>query len=354
MTEAELRAAIKRGPTGGYLLWGEEDYLKRYYLAEIRRAVLSDCPAGLAELNRAVVTLEDGDCGALAQAILSLPVMAEKKIVEIVPPSLDGMKEKERRALTETLALLGDAPETVVVFAAPRGFDAGTPKRPTALFRALTAVLVPVECPFQTGLRLRRWIERHFADEGLTITEADAEAMLARCAPDMTGLSGELEKLIAYEKAHGRREVTAEDIFLVTSPGIREDGFALVNAVLEGDRRSALAALDGYRKRREDPIMILSSLEKAMSDLMAVCSMAEAGMEKAEIAHAMKMHEYKAQLYMRYASEFGSARLRAALARVIEADRLSKTLSLGYIPLERFVCTIPIGAKFRKKPEGTV
>ena len=41
MTETELRSLIKSGPRGGFLFWGEEDYLKKHYLAQIRQAVLA-------------------------------------------------------------------------------------------------------------------------------------------------------------------------------------------------------------------------------------------------------------------------------------------------------------------------
>ena len=87
MTETELRADIKRGPTGGYLLWGDEVYLKNYYLTALRDAVLAECPAGLSDFNRIALTLEDGDFSALASAIDTPPVMAPKKIVELTPPS---------------------------------------------------------------------------------------------------------------------------------------------------------------------------------------------------------------------------------------------------------------------------
>ena len=35
----ELRDKIKLEPEGAYLFWGEEEYLKHYYLGELRRIV---------------------------------------------------------------------------------------------------------------------------------------------------------------------------------------------------------------------------------------------------------------------------------------------------------------------------
>ena len=344
MTETELRAEIKRGPAGGYLLWGDEDYLKQFYLTALRNAALSECPEGLADFNRVTLTLEDGDFSALANAVASPPVMAPKKIIELTPPAAHTWKEKERKLLGEILEDLADAADTVLVMVCPRDtLDPGTAKKPSPLFRLLTKYLAAVECPLQTGAKLRRWVARHFEEEGIAVSDADCDFLMDRCAPDMTTLAKEIDKVICYEKAHGRTAVTPADIAAVTSPGVREDAFALANAVLAGDRTAALAALDICKKRKEEPMAILAALERVMSDLVNVAHMADAGTEKAEIAKTLSMHEYKAGLYIRSAAGFGIPRLTAALNRCIEADRLSKTASLGYIPLERFVATIPLG-----------
>lgn len=345
MTEAELRAEIKAGLgtgglCGGYLLYGDEEYLKRFYLREIRRTVLAACPPGLEDFNRIALSPEEGDFSSLSQALMHMPMMAEKLLIEVAPSISGAWKEKDRRTLLESLAGLHDAPDTILVLVAPQGaIDAGTPRRPSAFFRQISEILKPVEFPYQTGVRLRRWVERHFSEEKLTIPEEVCTAMLARCAQDMTTLASEIDKLTAYEKANGSDSVSMEDMLRVTSPGMRDNAFALANAVLAGDRQAALAALDAHRKRREEPILLLGSLLRILSDLLTVASMMQEGIEKPEIARILKMHEYKLSMYMRAAADFGFTRIEAALNRCCEADQLSKSAQMGYIPLERFICT---------------
>ena len=124
---------------------------------------------------------------------------------------------------------------------APRGtLDPGTAKKPAAFFRALSAHLTPVEFPYQTGVRLRRWVERHFARAEIAVSEDAMATLLSRCPQDMTGLSGEMEKLIAYCLANHIPAVTPEIVTRVTSPALREDAFvfltrrALLPSVQEG------------------------------------------------------------------------------------------------------------------------
>lgn len=350
MTETQLRDAIKAGPKGGYLLWGDEDYLKRFYLAELKKATLKDCPDGLWDFNCISLTLEDGNLSALHDALAAPPMMAPMKFVEITSPVIGSLKDKERKVLAEILSALPSMPDTVLVIACPRDtLDPGTPKKPSAIFKMLASYLEPVEMPLQTGVKLRRWAMRHFAEEDLVIDEATCDFLLNRCAPDMMTLAREIDKVICYEKAAGRTAVSAEDVTFVTSAGVREDAFGLANAVLAGDRTAALAALDIYKKRKEDPAMILGMLSRVMSDLLTVATMQVDGAERADIARVLKMHEYKAGLYMKSAAGFGVPRITAALNRCLAADRLLKSASMGYIPLERFVCTIPMGSTGGKK-----
>ena len=352
MTESELRDLIKQDIRGGFLFYGDEDYLKQHYKKEIRRAVLADCPPDLEELNRISLTLEDGDFTKLTTAMGTLPMMAEKILVEVAPPNMGSWREKERKTFLTAIEGISDAPETVLVVIAARDtLDVGTAKKPSAFFRNLCEKLTPVEFPYQTGTRLRRWVIRHFEGEGISIADTVLSVLLSRCPQDMTGLSGEIGKLIAYCHAHACTEVTEEIVLRVTSPSLREDAFALANAVVAGDRTAALAALDVHRKKKDDPILVLSGLSRVMSDLLTVSVMAEGGADKSEIARALRMHEYKVSLYIKSAKEFGTPRLAASLDRCRGADRMMKSSSGGgYMYLERLVCTIPRGG-MTKSPQ---
>ena len=351
MTESEFRDLLKQNISGGFLFWGDEDYLKNHYRKELSKAVLAECPPDLYDFNHIRLTLEDGDFSALTTALSSLPMFSEKKVVEVSPPDMSSWRESDRKSFLDAIEGIGDSPDTVLLLIAPRGtLDPGTPKKPAPFFRALTKILTPVEFPYQTGVRLRRWVERHFAGANLTLTDEAMSTLLARCPQDMTGLSGEIEKLIAYCLAKEINTVTPEIVTHVTAPALREDAFALANAVLAGDRTAALSALDVCRKQKEEPIVVLASLARVMSDLLTVSVMVDGGADKAEIARSLKMHEYKASLYIKSAKGFGTPRLAASLKRCRDADRMMKSsYGGGYLPLERLICTMPQGGKSAPK-----
>ena len=105
MDTQALKARIKSGNLGGwYIFSGEEDYLKKYYLAELERAAVDDGP--FAAFNHSVYDGDDVDLSSIEEDIKSPPMMGEYKLVEWKFANLDGQKESVKRALEELCDLL--------------------------------------------------------------------------------------------------------------------------------------------------------------------------------------------------------------------------------------------------------
>jgi len=334
MTYTEL---LKQSvPAGGYLFYGDEDYLKQHTLARIREVLFPD-PA-FADFNCRSFTGESYTPGALGEAILSPAMMSPKKLVEVALPDGDGMKEKERTALAETLALLEKTGDTVLVLTFPAGMlDPGTVKRPSALFKALTKYLEPIAFPLQPDARLLQWAGRHLADYGVQLSPAVGQQILETCGRSMMRLSGELAKAGAYAAAHGIPVLTPEIVRDVMTPTPEDDAFRLANCILAGDKVGAYGCLSDKIRRREDPILLLAQITRVYMDLTAAAVFREDGRDKRDFAAAMKLHEYKAGLYYKAAESAPPQAFEAALEKCLEADRLLKSSPLGYEVIERLV-----------------
>lgn len=355
MTETELRSDIK-SPRGMYFFYGEEDYMKNHYAAQIRAALVTD--PGFAAFNYARFSDDSYDLEAIREAVLAPPVMAEKKLVDISLSSLDRLlNEKERTALIEmltdafdddaedgmALSMFGESvgvADSVVVLlrVAADGFDAGTPKRPSAFLKNAGKIMKTVQFDFQTDARLVRWIERHFAEYGLVVSQPAAMRILNLCGRSMFRLSGELAKTAAYTAEAGRTEVTMEDVEQTVTRTDEDDAFRLANCVLEGNITAALDALAVKMRRREEPILVLSQITRVFCDLAAAAHALEDGISGAEFAKMMKMHSYKAGLYLNAARTRPAEYFDRAVARCAEADRKIKSTPLGYAVIERLIC----------------
>ncbi len=327
-------------PAGGYLFYGDEDYLKNHTLDKVRQTLFPD--QGMMDFNRYLFTGETYTPADLAEAILAPAMMTDKKLVEVHLPEGDKLKEKERTALLEALEGLKAAADTVLLLLFPaEALDPGTPKRPAAFFKSLTKLLTPIEFPLQTDARLLKWMSRHLADYGVFLPPSVGQQILTSCGRSMMRLSGELAKAGAYAAAHGMTELTLDAAMQVITTTPEDDAFRLANCLLEGNKTAAYETLALRIRRKEEPILLLAQITRVYMDLAAAAAFREDGRDKKDFAQAMKMHEYKAGLYYKAAAGYDAAYFTNALDRCLETDYAMKTSGGdGYQLLERLVGTL--------------
>ena len=338
MTEKELKDSVK-SPTGGYFFFGEEDYLKEYYISLIRRAVITD--ESLAVFNE--ITFDDSNfsVSALSDALSSPPLMSEKKLVKVSLSAYSVIPERDRKAFFAVLDSVSDFPETVlVIIVSPGGFDAGTEKRPSALMKALSAHIKCTDFPLQTEAKLTKWLARRFAKYELASDEASLRLMISMCGRSMHRLAGETDKTAAYALAEGNEAIDCDTVKAAVTRTPEEDAFRLANSLLAGDRAAALDSLSGSKRRGENPVRLLASVTAVFCDMAAIAHMVHAGADRRSIASALKIHEYRVGLYMKAISGIKPEVLDDALSMCAEADVKMKSTPLGYIPLERLICSV--------------
>lgn len=342
MTQAELRAAMKSGAYADvFLFCGEEDYLKRHYLTELRRALQSD--ETLAVFNHIQMEGETLDPDALWDAISAPPFMADYKLIEwrlLVP---DKMKEEELAALEDIAARVRESGDTCLVFTvAEDAFDVGRlPKKPSALYTRLDKALSLVYFAQSSDGDLVTWIARHLKKDGLLISPSAARAILLRCGHSMTVLSGEVDKLACLALSRGRGEITEADVAEVVSPCEEFDAFALSNALLEGKTEIAYRCLRDLRLRRVEPLSVLGSLVRFYSELTLICRLRDEGMASTEIARTLKMHEYPLSLRLRALEGRSAKESASALDMLRRLDAASKDSAADvYGGIERMIAVL--------------
>lgn len=336
MIYTDFLKAVKAGQWArGYLFYGAEEYLKRYAVAEVKKALFPD-PA-MADWNRRSLDDENYTPADLREALSMPAVMTEYTLVTLSLADFSSLKEKERASLYDVLDTgLSDGAVFLCVLAAD-GFDPGTAKRPSSAFRSLTKSLTPVEFPEQTDARLQKWMEKHLAAYGVTLDPRCGQLLRDRCGRRMDRLSGELAKLGAYTAAHGETAVTAERIETVCTPTDEDDAFRMANCILRGDAAAAYDCLRLKKARREDPIQILSQIQYTIVDLALASAYIREKRTAAEYAADMGQHEYRVGLYFRAAAGIDPAYFDMVLAACLDADIQLKSGVAGYIPLERLI-----------------
>ncbi|MBE6693492.1 MAG: DNA polymerase III subunit delta [Ruminococcaceae bacterium] len=345
LKEADLRRKIKADPTGAYFFFGEEDYMKVAAISTARDAVLhangdsvGDC------FNDIRLGGTDFTADALADAANSPPMMGERKIITVTGLRIDDMKAADFEDLCATLSELS-RPELdynlLIISVDSDAFDYGTlPKRPSAKLTALCEHLTPVYFERNTPARLAAWVDKHYQHGGVTADAQVCAFTVDWCGRDMYKLASEIHKVASYVRAKGREAVTVDDVKLVAIPAVEYDAFAFTNAIMEHRRDLALNILADLKFRREEPIIILSEVNRVLCDLLSVKVMADDGATVGEVAEALRMHEYKAGLYLRQAKDMELSRLKAAVRSCDDADKALKLSAKGYAVIEKLICSL--------------
>lgn len=340
MTVTELKAKLKSGTAfGWYIIAGEEEYLKRYYRKQIANLTVAEGDP-FAPFNHSIFDGgADFELAAFIEAVKSPPMMSEHKLIEWQFADLDKLRDKDVSRLTELAAAKDEYPyATVIISALPDGFDQGTQKKPTKLYKSLSEGFDILNFEKSSDAQLTVWIQKHFSSEGIGASREAAMAILMRVGHSMQALAFEIDKLSCYAKAHSIAEVTPALVGEICSSSIESEAFAISNAIIEKNTEKAFLALQDMKMQRIDANMILSQLAKTYADLMSVSLFSEEGKSTADIAAIMKFHPYKLGLYMTAAKKLGSQKIAESLSSLIKTDSASKSGGIsGYEAVEIFI-----------------
>ena len=340
LKEADFRKALKTNPTGGYLFFGEEDYMKSAAL-RMARASITDAEPTLACFNDIRLDGTDFTPAALLDAMTTPPMGSDRKIITVTGLNFNALRAADLDRLCDALAALPDYPHNLVILSSAADcLDAGSlPKRPSDLLTTLSEYLAPVHFERNTPAKLAGWVQKHFAHGGVQASPALCQFIIGYCGRNMFTLAGEIDKVACYVCAHGRTEATEADVRTAAIPAMEYDAFAFSGAIMERRRADALDILSDLKLRRVEPLYILSEVSRVVCDLLAIRTMADGGQTALEIGSALKMHEYRVGLYLKQARSVDPARLRAAIAAAEAADRsLKRSAADAYGVIERLIC----------------
>ena len=334
--EADFRKEIKASPAPAYLFYGEEDYMKAYALG-LAKDTLSPDPS-LSFFNEINLDSFTYSPESLLDAMMPMPMMAERKLITITGLDFNAMKQSETDALCATLAQLEEYDyNTVLISAASDRFDPGTPKKPSSALKKLGECMTLVNFEKNPPSRLAAWVGKHFEHNGV---KADGEVcayVIERCGRDMFFLASETDKLSFYVLSQERDTVTRNDVASIAVPAAEFDAFALTNAIGARKKEVAIDILREMKMRKTDPLIVFSEITKTVCDMLAVSTLNAEGLTASEISSALKIHEYRVSVMLKSCPRPQVCKNMAK--RCSEADLEMKSGG-GYEVIEKLICTI--------------
>lgn len=312
----KFKEDLSAGTIGpAYIFYGEESYLREYYLEELRKKLI---PPGFETFNYHALEGKDLTVQQLAEAVEAMPMLAERTLTAVTDWDIFKLGEKEK-----LIALLEDLPPYGCVVFVYDTLEYKPNKTMKNLCKALETYVEAVEFPAASSADLLPWIARRFKALGKEIGRTAAEYLVFTCGGLMTGLVPEIEKIAAYAKG---KTVTQADIDAVADPVLSAEVFKLSDAVLQGQYDQAASILGDLLKMQTEPIMILAALGSQLRRIWTARLALDGGRDRYWLMELWGMKsDYPAKLLLNAARRTTAEWCAGAVRRCQVLDRRMKS-----------------------------
>lgn len=291
-----------------YLLYGEEEYLKKQYKGRLTRAML---PEG-DRVNYAYYEGKGIPVPEIIDLAETMPFFAERRLIVI-----------EDSGLFKTAAPeLADYLKTMSASACFLFVEKEVDKR-GKLYKAVKEKGRIVELSRQDERTLIRWLSGMIRQEGKLIQESTVRYILSKTGVDMESLEKEMEKLFCYTLE--KNEITIQDVDAVCTTQITNHIFEMVEAVAKQQKKKALDYYYDLLALKEPPMRILYLLTRQFQLLLEVQGLVKKGMGRKQIAEKAGLHPFAAGKYMEQCRNFRKEELRRIMEKGAELETDVKT-----------------------------
>ncbi len=316
-TLQELKAAIKaKKPERLYFFHGEEMFLLRYYLNQVKKVLIDDLTESF---NFHRLTNEDFDLQTFADAVENLPMMADYTMVQVDDIDLFKLGEAERNKLIEILC---DIPEYCSVVFTYETVAWKPDKRQKKLYDAIIGNGQIVEFVKQDQRELITWITRHFAALNKRITPDLCAYLIEITDGTMISLKAEISKIASYS---GADEICKADIDAVTEPVPDAVAFQMASDISGGKFADAMTKLQQLLKMQEEPLTILGTIGAHFRRIGTARTLLDNGKNASELMRLYAMKDYAARKTMESARRFSPEFCKRSSELILETDRKIKT-----------------------------
>jgi DNA polymerase-3 subunit delta len=257
ITEDILKDNIKLDKLGKlYYFYGKEVFLVKHYADRVREKLAPD----LDEFN--LVKFE-GFPGfdALEEAIETLPVFAERKLVLMNDPDFE---KTDADTLDKVIALFSELPDSCAVIISITGFEPSKNAKTKKLMACIEKFGDVCEFDLLTRAKAAEQIIRKASRLGCIISRENAEYIFELTLGSLTLIGAEVEKLASYAGKGG--EITKQTIDLLTPRLTETSVYELAAALTSGRAKVAFGILDDLMAQNVQPVIILSTLSGAFVD----------------------------------------------------------------------------------------
>lgn len=307
-----------------YLLYGEEDYLRKQYRDKLKEALVVEGDT----MNYHYYEGKDINVGEIIDLAETLPFFAEKRVI-ILEDS--GLCKSGGESLAEYLK---QPAESVILILVETQVD----KR-SKLFKTIKDRGCVCEFAPQNEMTLKKWIYSLAKKDQKAIDELTINHFLEKTGTEMSNIRTEWEKLMCY--CMDREVVTPADIDAICTQRVSNRIFEMVAAIAEKRQKEALDMYHDLLTLKEPPMGILALIARQFNLMLQVKELQQKNVHSRQIADKVGLAPFIVQKYEKQASRFKIRELKEALGACVAADEAVKTgrmndvLSVELLIIER-------------------
>ena len=273
----QLKNDLASGTIGSlYVFYGEEGYLKRHYLNQLKEL----CGGPFEAFNNITLDGEQVTVQSLTDAVDSIPMGSEKKLVVVRDYKLMQPTGDLKDFLPQ---LLSGLPEYVcLVFY----FDTleFKPDKRLNLWKILETNGQVIEFAQSSAASLIPWVKRHFFEHGKMIETPECEYLLFLCGASMENLLTEIAKIAAGTPGD---RIDKGDIDALGSRVLEATVFELTDSMMEKQYSKGLLILRDLFDMKQEPVAVLAAVTKQMQRLYGAKLALAKGKGESEIAQIL-------------------------------------------------------------------
>lgn len=314
-----------------YLLFGEENYLKRQYKMKLKKALVLEDDS----MNYRYQEGKDISQKEIIDLAETLPFFADRRLILL---ENTGFFKNSSEDIAEYMKQI---PETTVFVFVEEEID----KR-SKMYKAVQKSGSAIEFVRQSNDILQRWILSRVKKEKKNITNAAMQMFLTKTGDDMENIDSELEKLFSYTLLNDTIDI--KDVEAICTGQITNHIFDMVNAISEQNQKKALQLYFDLLALKEPPMRILFLILRQFHILLLIKDLKTKGKDQKEIASKVKIPEFAVRRNLAQVREFSFEQLQAALEDGLHAETDIKT---GIMSEQLAVETFLIRYSTKKEPK---
>jgi DNA polymerase-3 subunit delta len=317
--EEALKKNIAKEPSGVYILFGEDSFLKKSYADKIAKKIADPDDV----FNYCKFT---GDCDLqdVYDAAMQIPFMGDKKYVELCDYDFEHCAKSDFDKLCE---LITEVPDTAVLVIRFDSVEVDSKK--SNKFKKMVAANdkaggLTVNLDHRKMPELIKMLTDGAAKRGSKMEPAAARYLIETAGDDISALKNELDKLCSFA---GGDAITKDTVERVSVKTVEASVYNLSKFILAMDTSASLFCLDELFFMRIEPMIILHTVSSVYVDMFRVYSAKEQGIGIAGVAaeFGYKGREFVLERAAQNLKRFDFKRLSLSLNALTEADKSLKS-----------------------------